>query len=167
MTDRQVTPYTIIPELFDRSLLFADHVFNDLQRDFGDLVPVRNTTVANTYPRYNHYSTETEHVYEFSLPGMTEDDVKISVDEKERTLTVTGEKKVDAVENGNNKDKRKYHRREFHHRSSFTRTLRVEDDAGIEDGQVAAGYNKETSKLTVRFNRNNNKVKGSREIPLK
>jgi HSP20 family protein len=68
---------------------------------------------------------ETKYEITLDFPGMTEDDISIEL--KDRVLTIKGEKESEA-EN----DDKKYYRVERHY-GSYQRTLALPDDAAAED----------------------------------
>jgi HSP20 family protein len=111
-----------------------DRLFDDAFRSFG--MPNMNRRLSDSFqpmmtleqgfkPSTDVSGDEDQYEITLDLPGMKEDD--ISVELKDRVLTIKGEKES-KVEN----DDKKFYRVERHY-GSFQRTLALPDDAAAED----------------------------------
>jgi len=128
---------------FDRLFSLALHparTLSGLQR----LAQNSNSVVE---PRVHSYTTDSHHVYRFDVPGVQRENLKVSVDQTTRTLTVSGQRnstvETDTEQGG--------HVREVSY-GSFTRTFSLPDDTLLGEGSYDASYS--DGVLTVSVNRN-------------
>lgn len=129
---------------FDRLFSLALHparTLSGLQR-----LARENTSLINVGPRVHSYVTDTHHVYRFDVPGVQRENLKVTVDQGSRTLTVSGQRNS-TVENDTEEGG---HVREVSY-GSFTRTFTLPDDAVLGEGSYDAGY--VDGVLTVSVNR--------------
>ncbi len=96
-------------------------------------------------PELNVYETDTHFEITVELPGMSKDDIDISLDDN--ILTISGERKAHKEENG-----RRYHRVESRF-GTFTRSLPLPNivdtenvDATYENGVLAISITKQKEK---------------------
>jgi len=99
---------------------------------------------AHNWCRMNYYSSATEHIYEFIVPGMTKDDIGVSIT-NQNELNI---KSVSAIEH--EKNTREYHHQEFSCHPCYRKIVLPEDtitDQGTIKANVVDGI------LTVTFKR--------------
>lgn len=105
-----------------------------LQGDMGRLVNGllngQSTGPQTWVPAIDVWETDSEIVYAFDLPGMSEDDISIEVHDD--TLTVSGERQKAMEERGD-----RFYRFERRY-GSFARAVGL--PAGIDDAKIAASY---------------------------
>lgn len=105
-----------------------------LQGDMGRLVNGllngQSTTPQSWVPAIDVWETDSDIVYAFDLPGMSEDDISIEVHDD--TLTVSGERQRSTEEQGD-----RFYRFERRY-GSFARAVGL--PAGIDDAKIAASY---------------------------
>ena len=105
-----------------------------LQGDMGRLVNGllngQSTTPQSWVPAIDVWETDSEIVYAFDLPGMSEDDISIEVHDD--TLTVSGERQRSTEERGD-----RFYRFERRY-GSFARAVGL--PAGVDDAKIAASY---------------------------
>lgn len=105
-----------------------------LQGDMGRLVNGllngQSTTPQSWVPAIDVWETDSEIVYAFDLPGMSEDDISIEVHDD--TLTVSGERQRSTEERGD-----RFYRFERRY-GSFARAVGF--PAGVDDAKIAASY---------------------------
>jgi HSP20 family protein len=90
-------------------------------------------------PAVDVYEDEHNLVLKLEVPGINEEDLKVSLENS--TLTVTGERKFETEEKEEN-----FHRIERRY-GSFTRTFRLPNTVDVE--KVEAGYDKGILKITL------------------
>jgi HSP20 family protein len=90
-------------------------------------------------PPVDVYEDEHNLVLKLEVPGINEEDLKVSLENN--TLTVTGERKFEKEEKEEN-----FHRIERRY-GSFTRTFRLPNT--VDSEKVEAGYDKGILKLTL------------------
>jgi HSP20 family protein len=90
-------------------------------------------------PPVDVYEDEHNVVLKLEVPGVNEDDLKVSLENN--TLTVTGERKFEKEEKEEN-----FHRIERRY-GSFTRTFRLPNT--VDSEKVEAGYDKGILKITL------------------
>lgn len=105
-----------------------------LQGDMGRLVNGllngQSTSPQAWVPAIDVWETDSEIVYAFDLPGMSEDDISIEVHDD--TLTVSGERQRSTEERGD-----RFYRFERRY-GSFARAVGL--PAGVDDAKIAASY---------------------------
>ena len=109
-----------------------DRLQREMNRLFEDSFSVTGSRTAPNYPAMNVWVNEEGAVVTAELPGLSPDDIEISV--VGDTLTLTGERKPDELPEG-----AKYHRRERNH-SNFTRTFQL--PFSVEADKVEAAFRK-------------------------
>ena len=110
--------------------------------NFADVSGVRGTEEAKfgTFaPAVDVYEDEHNLVLKLEVPGMNEEDLKVSLENN--TLTVSGERKFEKEEKEEN-----FHRIERRY-GTFTRTFRLPNT--VDGGKVDAGYDKGILKITL------------------
>jgi HSP20 family protein len=108
---------------------------NDMQRVLGTFFDTPTTAVSGNgvrrwVPPMDLVETEEHFVLRADLPGMTQDDVAIEV--QDRTLTLSGERKAEHESNGEG-----YYRLE-RATGAFTRSLTLPE--GVDAEQIAARF---------------------------
>jgi len=107
--------------------------------NFSD-VSAKDQLAAGTFvPPVDVYEDEQTLVLKMEIPGINEEDLKVSLEDN--TLTVTGERKFEKEEKEEN-----FHRIERRY-GSFTRTFRL--PSTVDPEKVEAGYDKGILKLTL------------------
>ena len=107
--------------------------------NFSD-VSAKDQLAAGTFvPPVDVYEDEHNLVLKMEIPGVNEEDLKVSLENN--TLTVTGERKFEKEEKEEN-----FHRIERRF-GSFTRTFRLPNT--VDPEKVEAGYDKGILKLTL------------------
>lgn len=105
-----------------------------LQGDMGRLVNGllngQSTSAQSWVPAIDVWETDSEIVYAFDLPGMSEDDISIEVHDD--TLTVSGERQRSTEERGD-----RFYRFERRY-GSFARAIGL--PAGVDEAKIAASY---------------------------
>jgi HSP20 family protein len=105
-----------------------------LQGDMGRLVNGllngQSTSPQSWVPAIDVWETDSEIVYAFDLPGMSEDDISIEVHDD--TLTVSGERQKSTEERGD-----RFYRFERRY-GSFARAVGL--PAGVDDAKIEASY---------------------------
>jgi HSP20 family protein len=100
----------------------------------------KDELAAGTFvPPVDVYEDEHNLVLKLEIPGINEEDLKVSLENN--TLTVTGERKFEKEEKEEN-----FHRIERRY-GSFTRTFRL--PSTVDPEKVEAGYDKGILKLTL------------------
>ena len=112
-------------------MLFKGSIFGDFDRFFNDvLTPFIQATGENgnlnTYPT-NLYETDKEFVLELAVPGISKDDVDVSIEG--RDLTIKGSYKN---ETESNDESRQYHVKSFQ-RGEFTRTVTLPNQVNVDN----------------------------------
>lgn len=120
----QLTRFTPqnLSKLFDnmsRSFL-DDSWFNEMP-----LEP-RLPNNVSLMPRCHHSETDGQHVYSFDMPGLTKDDVKLTVNKENRTLKVSGERKSEVEDNDNG------HYKEVSY-GSFSRKFTLAENTNVNE----------------------------------
>ena len=107
--------------------------------NFSD-VSAKDQLAAGTFvPPVDVYEDEHNLVLKMEIPGVNDEDLKVSLENN--TLTVTGERKFEKEEKEEN-----FHRIERRY-GSFTRTFRL--PTTVDPEKVEAGYDKGILKLTL------------------
>ena len=105
-----------------------------LQGEMGRLVNGflngQSTTPQSWVPAIDVWETDSELVYAFDLPGMSEEEISIEVHDD--TLTVSGERRKATEERGD-----RFYRFERRY-GSFARAVGL--PAGVDDAKIAASY---------------------------
>jgi HSP20 family protein len=110
--------------------------------NFADVTGVRATdesTFGSFTPAVDVYEDEHNLVLKLEVPGMNEEDLKVSLENN--SLTVTGERKFEKEEKEEN-----FHRIERRY-GTFTRTFRLPNTVDAE--KVDASYDKGILKITL------------------
>ncbi len=81
-------------------------------------------------PAVNILETDQEYQVEMASPGLTKDDYSIKLDE-DRNLVITMEKKTEAMESDENKEQKRYLRREFSY-NKFQRKMVLPENVVTE-----------------------------------
>ena len=107
---------------------------------FADVNPGKEQLAFGTFtPAVDVYEDEHNLVLKLEIPGMNEEDLKVSLEDN--TLTVTGERKFEKEEKEEN-----FHRIERRY-GTFARTFRLPSTVDTE--KVEAGYDKGVLKVTL------------------
>lgn len=105
-----------------------------LQGEMGRLVNGllngQSTSPQSWMPAIDVWETDSELVYAFDLPGMSEDDISIEVHDD--TLTVSGERRKSTEERSD-----RFYRFERRY-GTFARAVGL--PAGVDDAKIAASY---------------------------
>jgi HSP20 family protein len=110
--------------------------------NFADVTGVRGNEeekFGTFMPAVDVYEDEHNLVLKLEVPGMNEEDLKVSLENN--TLTVSGERKFEKEEKEEN-----FHRIERRY-GTFTRTFRLPNTVDAE--KVDAGYDKGVLKITL------------------
>ena len=102
----------------------------DMGRFVNGLLNGQSTSPQSWVPAIDVWETDSEIVYAFDLPGMSEDDISIEVHDD--TLTVSGERQKATEERGD-----RFYRFERRY-GSFARAVGL--PAGVDDAKIAASY---------------------------
>ena len=102
----------------------------EMGRLMNGLYNGQSTTPQSWVPAIDVWETDSELVYAFDLPGMSEDDISIEVHDD--TLTVSGERQKTTEERGD-----RFYRFERRY-GSFARAVGL--PAGVDDAKIAASY---------------------------
>lgn len=95
----------------------------------------------SSFLSYNHRETETKHLYEFDIPGMKKEEIKISVDRSKNLLEISGERK-------NSYEDEKYHTKQISYGNFYQAlTLSSNTDMNSVKAELANGV------LCVSFNK--------------
>ena len=102
----------------------------EMGRLFNGLLEGQSRTSQGWVPPLDVWETESELVYAFDLPGLTEEQIAIEV--QDDTLTVSGERLRETTEQGDRffRFERRY--------GSFARGVGL--PAGIDESKIAAAY---------------------------
>ena len=107
---------------------------------FSDVNGAKEQLAFGTFtPPVDVYEDEHNLMLKLEVPGMNEEDLKVSLEDN--TLTVTGERKFEKEEKEEN-----FHRIERRY-GTFTRTFRLPSTVDTE--KVEAGYDKGILKITL------------------
>ena len=122
----------------------ATRRFSDLLDDFfNDAVAQSNSFV----PGIDISETETQFLIEVELPGLKKEDIDVSLDNNQ--LTISGERTFNQEDNGT-----KYHRVETKY-GAFSRTIQLPDS--IDSDSVNAKY--KNGILNIEIHKNEEKVR--------
>ena len=122
----------------------ATRSFSDLLDDFfNDAVAQSNSFV----PGIDISETETQFLIEAELPGLKKEDIDVSLDNNQ--LTISGERTFNEEDNGT-----KYHRVETKY-GAFSRSIQLPDS--IDSDSVNAKY--ENGILNIAIHKNEEKVR--------
>lgn len=124
-------------------------------RDFESDFFNKDSSVLNTNPHYNHSTTDTNHYYEFDLPGLKKEEINVNINNDDNYLTISGERKNKHEKNG------KYHVKQVSY-GSFSKSLSIPKDADKES--VKAGFR--DGVLTISFNKKINNTPKSVKIDV-
>ena len=102
----------------------------ELGRLFDGLFEGRGRATQGWVPALDVWETDTDVVYAFDLPGLSEKEISIEVSDD--TLTVTGERRRATEEEGE-----RFFRYERRH-GSFSRAVGL--PAGVDDSKIVARY---------------------------
>lgn len=102
----------------------------EMGRFVNGLLNGQSTSPQSWVPAIDVWETDSELVYAFDLPGMSEDDISIEVHDD--TLTVSGERQRSIEERGD-----RFYRFERRY-GSFARAVGL--PAGVDDAKIAASY---------------------------
>ena len=102
----------------------------EMSRLFNGLLDSPSRTSQGWVPALDVWETESELVYAFDLPGLSED--KISIEVQDDTLTVSGEREKTTKENGERffRFERRY--------GSFARGVGL--PSGVDESKIKASY---------------------------
>jgi HSP20 family protein len=103
---------------------------SEMGRLFDGLFDGRSRGSQGWVPALDVWETESDVVYAFDLPGLSEDEISIEV--ADETLTVTGERRRATEEQGD-----RFFRYERRY-GSFSRAVGL--PAGVDDSKIAAAY---------------------------
>ncbi|MCU0691681.1 MAG: Hsp20/alpha crystallin family protein [Polyangiaceae bacterium] len=81
---------------FDRTLAWMDVVRSQMDRRFEDVGVGRSQELSAGFPRTNLYDAGSELVIRAEVPGLSEKDIQVSVNQN--VLTMTGDRKPDVPE---------------------------------------------------------------------
>jgi HSP20 family molecular chaperone IbpA len=99
---------------------------------------------ALQWSRMNYYSSATEYIYEFTVPGMTKDDIRVSItNQNELNINSVSTIESEEIIKG-------YHHQEFS-RHKFSRKVALQEDAITNEGSIKA--NVVDGILTIIFKR--------------
>ncbi|HEU5278126.1 MAG TPA: Hsp20/alpha crystallin family protein [Gaiellaceae bacterium] len=102
----------------------------EMGRLMNGLYNGQSTSPQSWVPAIDVWETDSELVYAFDLPGMSEDDISIEVHDD--TLTVSGDRQKATEERGD-----RFYRFERRY-GSFARAVGL--PAGVDDAKIAASY---------------------------
>lgn len=100
---------------------------NWLPQVFDEIFSNDFRTVSNNTPAINVIERKDAYEVQIAAPGMTRDDIKLTLNEDEN-LVIEIEKKVEANNEGETKDTMRYLRHEFSH-TKFRQTFLLPEDA--------------------------------------
>ncbi len=127
----RIDPFRELATLQDR--------FNSLFENFAETPGKEQLAAGHFVPPVDVYEDEHNLVLKLEVPGMNEEDLKVSVENN--TLTVSGERKFEKEEKEEN-----FHRIERRY-GSFTRTFRLPNTVDQENAD--ASYDKGILKITL------------------
>ncbi len=139
----------------------AMSLWNDFDRFFNRLTksdlfdnPDSDFTGSGTWmPALDVTEKEKEYIVEAEVPGMSEDDIQLSL--RDNVLTIKGEKKFESEEDEDN-----YYYRERRY-GQFQRSIRL--DGGVDDKKVDAEYS--NGVLTIHLPKSKETM--AKQIPVK
>src|SRR5215475_7658329 len=112
----------------------------NLFENFAEATSGKDQLMAGSFvPPVDVYEDEHNVVLKLEVPGVNEEDLKVSLENN--TLTITGERKFEKEEKEEN-----FHRIERRY-GSFTRTFRLPN--AVDSEKVEAGYEKGVLKITL------------------
>ncbi len=120
-------------------MTLRDEMDRLLDEFFGRVTPVSDTYEGDWCPAMDIAETENEIVTTVELPGMNKEDIKVSV--KDDVLTISGEKKQEKRESGEN-----YHRVERSY-GAFKRMITL--PSSVDPEKVKATYKDGVLKVTL------------------
>ncbi len=99
--------------------------FPDWMEDFfsGEINPLTKSRIS-TIPMVNVFETEKDFRIELAAPGLSKEDIKINLEND--VLTISAEKEIENVDEGENCTKREY---QF---NSFSRAFTLPESADVE-----------------------------------
>lgn len=127
----RIDPFRELATLQDR--------FNSLFENFAEANGKEQLAAGHFVPPVDVYEDEHNLVLKLEVPGMNEEDLKVSLENN--TLTVSGERKFEKEEKEEN-----FHRIERRY-GSFTRTFRLPNT--VDQEKAEAGYDKGILKITL------------------
>ncbi|HYX54109.1 MAG TPA: Hsp20/alpha crystallin family protein [Candidatus Limnocylindrales bacterium] len=127
----RIDPFRELATLQDR--------FNSLFENFAEGNGKEQLAAGHFVPPVDVYEDEQNLVLKLEVPGMNEEDLKVSVENN--TLTVSGERKFEKEEKEEN-----FHRIERRY-GSFTRTFRLPNT--VDQDKADASYDKGILKITL------------------
>ena len=114
---------------------------NDMSRLMNGILGAANGTDTRTWiPPVDVWETDDEVVYAFDLPGMSEDDLSIELEEGTLTVSGTRERKDEVSKDGLYRYERRF--------GSFSRTIGLPQ--GVADESVKADYKNGVLEVHVR-----------------
>jgi len=127
-----------------------DHFDDNFFRPFKLLEGAK----AKVYPRLNIYNKDSNLVVEATVPGLAKEDVKVTLDDETKVLTISGQ-------NSQNKqvDEDDYYMREIT-KSAFSRSLQLPSDLKTEDCEkLKASFKDGLLKIEIPYKEVKKKVK--------
>lgn len=152
MANRNLTLFN--KNKFDPWSSFQDEMKDLIQRFSGDEDLTRITTPSHFVPKVDVKDEGKSYFITAEIPGMSQDDINISVEEN--VLTLEGEKKSESKKEG--KD---FYRSEISY-GSFYRTIPLRDE--VDEAQANASY--ENGMLKITLPKKENTEKKSRKISI-
>jgi len=142
-----VQPFNdMFEEIFDR--------MEKMDLDFSKPFKLLEGVKSKIYTKLNIYSKDDVLNVEATVPGLTKDDVKVTLDSETNVLTISGQSSHD--KNVNEDD---YHVREIT-RSAFSRSLQLPDDLKAEDvDKMKASFKDGILKIQIPYKEVTKKVK--------
>ncbi len=110
-----------------------------LERIVKDIDGFRGSAVERWFPAVDISEDDDQYLISAEVPGMDKDNITVEI--KEKTLTIKGEKKTEEKKEG-----RKYHRVETHY-GSFERSFYLPDN--IDEESVKASFKNGVLKLSI------------------
>ncbi len=127
----RIDPFRELSNLQDR--------FNSLFENFAEMSGKEQLAAGSFVPPVDIYEDERNLVLKLEVPGMSEEDLNVSLENN--TLTVSGERKFEKEEKEEN-----FHRIERRY-GSFARTFRLPNT--VDADNVDAAYDKGILKITL------------------
>ena len=103
---------------------------NEMSRFMNGLLEGNGRTAQSWIPALDVWETESELVYAFDLPGLTENEISVELDDGALTITAERERKQEESQDRFYRFERRY--------GTFTRTFGVPQ--GVSESDVSARY---------------------------
>lgn len=120
---------------------FTSDLFDVIDRNFASF---SDEAVGTTMPRVDVAEKKEAYVLEMELPGFTEND--LTIDMKDRVLTIASQKKAKPVEDGKKAEDTSFLLRE-RHVMSFTRSFTMPED--IDADNISAAISNGLLTITI------------------